>query len=66
MGVGSRGEAGSETHRRKLGLGVKFGTCRELEERKGVVTSLGAGLQEKAGILYLPGDKILKLCSGRQ
>lgn len=35
MGVGSRGEAGSETRRRKLCLeGVKFGTCRELEERK--------------------------------
>lgn len=50
MGMGSsRGEAGSETHRRKLCLEeIKFGTCRELEERKAVVTNLGDGLQRES------------------
>lgn len=59
MGMGSRGVAGSETHRRrKLCLEeIKFGTCPELEERKAVVTSLGDGLQEEKAWDFTPSRR---------
>lgn len=57
MGMGSRGEAGSETHRRKLCLEIKFGTCHELEERKAAVTGLGHGLQEEKAWDFIPSRR---------
>lgn len=59
MGMGSRGEAGNETHRRReLCLeGIKFGTCHELEEQKAVVTSLRDGLQEEKAWAFIPSRR---------
>lgn len=58
MGMGSRGEAGSETHRRRKScLEIKFGTCHELEERKAAVTGLGHGPQEEKAWDFIPSRR---------